>query len=50
MTAVHALWRGLIVTYLYYWVFSGPQDRDVEHISSTLLHVYINVRARDGED
>lgn len=23
---------GLLNLYLYYWVFSGPQDGDVDHI------------------
>ena len=37
MTAVHVYSVGWLYLFLYYWVFSGPQDRDVEHISSTLL-------------
>jgi hypothetical protein len=32
-------WRGLLLPYLGFWVFSGPSTEDVEYISATLLHV-----------
>ena len=41
-------WAGCICIFLSS-VFSGPQVRDVEHFSSTLLHVYILIRCgREG--
>ena len=50
MTTVHAVWRGLIVSVSFIVGLPEPRTRDVEHLSSTLLHVYIiKVRARSNE-
>ena len=34
---VHAFSVACYLYIFFWWVFSGPQNRDVEHISSTLL-------------
>ena len=41
MTTVHAVWRGLIVSVSFIAGLPEPLNRDVEHFSSTLLHVNI---------